>query len=500
MSSITDLQNKPYWQTQLEKPVTVLGYFEDSIGPLIAENIETNTSVKSLIIDCAESSLHSQQLYAMALRTNSTITNLELLSLRIDAFNFLGTAMQINSSLRTLILTGPRESDAQGRPISYLHTSPFVEGLSHNTSLTELRFTAYLPTLLAAPITQIVSLNSSLTTLKLHSSNYTDRDLQLLMNAVCSSSSITHLALDLMNISKKTPIIASMIRTNSSLRTLTLINNKISDESVEAIISSILANPQITSLNLSSNKLKADGSASIANMLSLHTTLQELELDGNPITAKGLTSLAHSVAHNSTLTTLNLSGIKLDEPSFANMFEAVSFHASLTYLDLGYLRGKKLSGLGAEAVSKALVTNTSLTHLNLEYNFNSQKDQLFIGSGVAQNSTLKSLYLRPRMKEDHTPKSGIELLSLINKSPSLRTISFNLQGPWNSQLTNELYKAVDLTPYLTNILVCDDKMDRPDFRAFDRRKTVVQERNTFNNFRKEVSLFQLMLEQKLLQP
>jgi Ran GTPase-activating protein (RanGAP) involved in mRNA processing and transport len=82
------------------------------------------------------------------------------------------------------------------------------------------------------------------------------------------------------------------------LRTLELNNTRIDDERAEVVASMLRHNTSLTSISLRGNKIGPQGAACIAKALRSNTTLQKLDISNNPIDEAGLKALVASLTHN----------------------------------------------------------------------------------------------------------------------------------------------------------------------------------------------------------
>jgi hypothetical protein len=82
------------------------------------------------------------------------------------------------------------------------------------------------------------------------------------------------------------------------LKTLELIYTRINDERAEVLASMMRHNTSLTSISLKGNEIGPQGAACIAEALRSNTTLRKLDIGHNPIGAAGLKALVASLTHN----------------------------------------------------------------------------------------------------------------------------------------------------------------------------------------------------------
>lgn len=141
--------------------------------------------------------------------------------------------------------------------------------------------------------------------------------------------------------------------TNTTLTTLNVEGNNIGDEGAKALA----ANTILISLNIGYNQVGVKG----AKALAANTTLTTLNVGGNFIGDEG----AKALADNATLITLNVETNKISD----NGARALATNITLTTL---YLNNNLIGAEGA----KALAVNKTLTALNIKHNNIDKKEKV----------------------------------------------------------------------------------------------------------------------------
>ena len=108
------------------------------------------------------------------------------------------------------------------------------------------------------------------------------------------------------NISDAGTSLAQALHHNSTLNTLDLSRNNISDAGATALAQALHHNSTLERLDLSSNNISDAGATALAQALHHNSTLKELDLSHNNISDVGATDLAQALRHNSTLRKLEL--------------------------------------------------------------------------------------------------------------------------------------------------------------------------------------------------
>jgi len=266
----------------------------DAAGSALADALRVNSSLQALNLsdnalgDAAGSAL------AAALRGNSSLQALDLNATGLSRRSIyqLGEALRDNSALRSLDLGANRELG---------NTRAVASVLSMNSSLSSLKLRCInMRGQGAIAIAGALRTNNSLQELDLsHNAfdrgewgrqggqvgarlsealvvNSSLRSLQLCWNALCLADMLQ---------------LAGVLRVNRTLTSLSLSGNTMGHESREgarAFAQALLANDSLRTLDLSYCGIEAAGGASLVNALGGNSSLRELDLSGNP----GLTALA----------------------------------------------------------------------------------------------------------------------------------------------------------------------------------------------------------------
>ena len=104
-------------------------------------------------------------------------------------------------------------------------------------------------------------------------------------------------------------VISNFLKANKTIETLKLSNNTISTEATKKIIKAIQTNTTLQILDISSKNIHDDEGVAIciSECLTKNNTLQKLSLSLNNITTEGITKIAEAIAVNTGLHTLDLS-------------------------------------------------------------------------------------------------------------------------------------------------------------------------------------------------
>ncbi|XP_068699994.1 nucleotide-binding oligomerization domain-containing protein 2-like [Montipora foliosa] len=182
-----------------------------------------------------------------------------------------------------------------------------------------------------------------------------------LVYAFGNSLDLTEIAIDL---AWRTRIatFSQVLTVNTSLTTLDLAYNFIGAEGATLLSQALEVNTSLTTLDLSHNYIGAEGATSLSQALAVNTTLTNLYLYHNSIDDESATSLSQALEVNSSLATLELAFNSIGNEGAFSFSKALAVNTSLTTLNLSW---NSIGAKGATSLSQALEANTSLTALYL---------------------------------------------------------------------------------------------------------------------------------------
>ena len=266
-----------------------------------------------------------------------------------------------------------------------------------------------------ALLSQVLAVNSSLTSLNLSVNGIGDSGAASLSQALAVNSCLTYLNLSENSIGDSAATsLSQALAVNSSLTNLDLTTNLICDSGAASLSQALAVNSSLTYLNLAQNSIRDSGAASLSQALATNSSLTVLDLSHNHIDDSGAASLSQALATNSFLTSLYLCDNSISDSGAASFSQALATNSSLTSLDLSF---NCIHDSGACSLSQALVANSSLTSLNLTGNYWIDDDgALSLSQAIAVNSSLTYLGLGANRIGD----SGATFLSqALAANPSL---------------------------------------------------------------------------------
>lgn len=186
-------------------------------------------------------------------------------------------------------------------------------------------------------------------------------------------------------------VLASVLKTEKSLREINLHDNKIESEGLKIICEALKESTTLVSLDLGSNEASdPEHVDAIANLIENNKTLKKLKLQYCNISDDGMRILADALKKNHTLTELNLSFNHCGQKGVEALLRMMSENDTLEILDLSGNAAERESG---SLVADLLETNTTLRELKLDNNYLDSEGAIPIFNALTRNTTLQHLHL-----------------------------------------------------------------------------------------------------------
>lgn len=241
---------------------------------------------------------------------------------------------------------------------------------------------------------------------------------------------------------EKIGMIFDIINTSNTYEELWFFNATMNDEHLKKIASLLSDNEKITSLAICNPKQLTDGSGvkAIATILRTNTTLKQLSLKNCRINEESAIYLAESIAKNSTLTELILDMNSIGSYATKCIMEAFDQHPRPTHLSLN----KTDSADNLNMLANAIANNQSITALELSSNLIPDHGATLIANALGRNSTLRTLSvwslleiqkagcdaLEKAFKKNHwMDKIEINLSNSLTRTPTERTLQLERESP-----------------------------------------------------------------------
>ena len=287
-----------------------------------------------------------------ALQTNTQLISLILRNIIKHGMISIAEAIQVNTTLKNLDISGNNISDAGAAAIS--------DSLTSNSSLAKLNISSNNITSEGAKkIAQAIQVNTILKKLDISSNNISDAGVAA---------------------------ISDSLKRNSSLAKLNMSRNNIISEGAKKIAQAIQVNTTLKKLDLSFNKITDDGTTFISNGLKYNNSLQKLNMFRNGITSQGAKMISEALQVNTTPKQLDLSINKICDDGATAISNGLTSNISLQVLNISH---NSISNRGIKQIAEDLQINTTLQNINISKNHISIEGLLYFMQAVKNNCTLQ---------------------------------------------------------------------------------------------------------------
>lgn len=350
-----------------------------------------------------------------ALKLNTEVQKLEFYKCSLQAsgcikvFDMLNT----NTTISTL--------DIKITPLTSAGVEKVLTQAARNNSLMNLGLSYMRLNSMSGPLIGAVLQNiRTLQVLSLQGNALRDAGLAGFVPILTANQAmLLELHLDRNEIEDANHQLATMLRSNTTLRILGLPNNKLQDAGTVEVARSMQFNTSLCSLNLQANDIHDTGAIELGQVTSLKT----LDLAKNvKIGREGCRAVAHMLTQNTVLTDLNL----MDTPKYHTsiILTPLQTNTTLKHLCLfgnnGYINW-------CPDLCNMLRVNSTLTNLRLGYNWFKNEQCTMIAEALAENKTLQTIDL-----EGCECRSGADpLVIILTQNTSLLSVTFSNQSFYN---------------------------------------------------------------------
>lgn len=321
------------------------------ISPNLPYNLtlSTNTSTKSLLVQCSCSQGFSALTGDLAKNTSIELATIWLQDAPMGQFSGLGKVLSTNTTISKMHI--------------YRGTSdePFIldtfTGIASNSTLTALMLNVerLSPTNLAKLAGALKS-NTTLTYLALPNNEITHEGAKSLADCLISNKGITSLSLSFNMMGDKGIVcLAGALRQNSTLTSLDLENTDASNLGCSEVAEALKVNSSLKELLLGRNQIEEEGSSKIFEALTVNRSLKKLSLD---CYSEEIPQIETALKVNSTLEKLHFSTY-LSIINVKRLCRGLSENVSIRKLSL------KTCTEGSEMIDQALDTNYLLTKVDI---------------------------------------------------------------------------------------------------------------------------------------
>ena len=210
------------------------------------------------------------------------------------------------------------------------------------------------------------------------------------------------------------PAIAGLLRSNTKLEVLDLVNCGLLDAGLETVLGALMgpgANKTLRHLYLGTNGITERSAPLIARFLAEDCALESLFLSCNRLGDEGVEEVARGLAANRSIRRVSLASNCVGPRGAAALAQALAEHPSIVLLDLGFTKatvavgelGNYIGDEGARELATMLRTNTVLRSLDLLHNYISQVGVNHLREALKVNHTLVWLQLTQFGKVHNEP-------------------------------------------------------------------------------------------------
>ena len=324
-------------------------------------------------------------------------------------------------------------------------TGTFLKALTCNSTVSNLTLGNLKMCTEEILLVKALIINTSLSSLKLHSNFKCAEGAKSLAQALRENPSLSSLDVSKNSVGNEgTNSLAQSLRENTSLSSLVLQSNGIRAKGANSLAQALRVNTSISSLDLGYNSIGDEGANSLAQALMENTTLSSLELGHNSIGDEGANSLAQALRVNTALSSLNLLSNSIGAVGGDSLARALRVKNHLSSLDMSY---NTVGDEGAISFAQALRVNISLSSLNLGHNFVSDEGANSLAQALRRKTSLSSLRLYRNSIKDKGAISLAQALKL-NTSLSSLDLSYNSVG---TKGANSLAQALRVNTSLSSL-------------------------------------------------
>nr|XP_054924640.1 uncharacterized protein LOC129383796 [Dermacentor andersoni] len=210
--------------------------------------------------------------------------------------------------------------------------------------------------------------------------------------------------------------IANLLRRNAShLIAVSFSDNDMPQESVKCLLRALQSCRLLGELSIVGSKISRESVNSIARLLRVAKSLTKLTLD-QALDDVNLFTLAEALKDNTSLLELHICQC---DTGFELLFKALITNKTLKHLDLN---GCNISDSNAESLATALRSNVGLTKLELKGTYLDADSMVTLANKLKENSALELLDLR---RNTVTVRAVNTFCSMLQNNKTLKSVLFS---------------------------------------------------------------------------
>ena len=234
-------------------------------------------------------------------------------------------------------------------------------------------------------------------------------------------SSVTSAFVEIISISKVIIDNCSeikMVQNVSTLSELHFMLNNTTAEMVDGIAAVILNNKTLRTFDIGKSNIQTIGMARIAKALQNISFLFELHINNNDITDEVADDIAAVILNNRKLRILNLGGNKFRTAGMIKIAKALKNISSLSELNIR-CHWNNITEEAADDIAAAILNNSKLQLLNLEYNDFKTAGMVIIAKALQNISSLSELNIHCN---NITEKAADDIATAILNNTKLQVL------------------------------------------------------------------------------
>ena len=381
-----------------------------SIGTLkVAKSLQHNTTLRVLSLGNNDIPQEASVELALAIKSNKQLQKLWLNDNNLNSSaNVILNTLTTITTLTVLNLNNNQIPQEAGEALASV--------IMHNSRLKTLCLNGNNLGVGTLQIAKALQCIATLTILALGNNNIPKEACDELALAIKSNKQLKVLLLHSTNLDCSAIVILNSLITITTLTTLNLDNNQLSQEAGEALASVIMHNTRLEELYLDSNHLGIE-TVKVAKSLQHITTLKMLNLNSNNIPQEASDELALAIESNQLLKKLRISDNNLHSSAIV-VLNSLAGITTLTVLDLN---NNQIFPEANEALASVIMHNTSLEELYLNGN-NLGTGTVKVAKSLQHITTLRVLSLD---NNNIPPEASEELALVIQSNKQLEKLWLN---------------------------------------------------------------------------
>ncbi|MBA3722919.1 MAG: hypothetical protein H0W88_11040 [Parachlamydiaceae bacterium] len=322
---------------------------------IIAKTLKGKHSLQELRFDNGQLDSEGVEILAEALKTNCALQTLYFYQSSVPDFGLaIANALKENTNLQSLSFyssfghkslnnkSGKAFADMlkENKTLTILDLSGnflgedatlIAESMEKNDSLLELNLgSCFLPSSTSKAVARMLTINCTLLELNIYQSQLDQEGSEVFAQALMVNNTLKTIYLSRCNLGPEggMAFVAVIKKKNSTLKHLSLGNNKLGIKTQNAIARALMENSSLETLSMGDNDSGDEFAIELSEALKKNFTLKHLELFENNFSNVGINALAEALKVNTTLQTLP-HGIKEIFDASSNIRERLAFNISL---------------------------------------------------------------------------------------------------------------------------------------------------------------------------